>query len=235
MLKATVPFFLIAVLAAVAAPAWAEMVAQPVLVDDLKAVFGQVTSVDQTHARTRIAGTLQALSVDEGDLVTKGQVLAVVVDEKLQLQAVALDARLKSLKARRTLARTNLNRAGELRKKGAVSQARLDESQTDLDVLRQEMAALTAERNLIAQRAREGAVLAPTSGRILRVNEVAGSVVAPGEAVALIAANRYVLRLRLPERHARFIHVSDPVTVGARGSSAAAAANRAGRIRQIYP
>ncbi|MDP7548731.1 MAG: efflux RND transporter periplasmic adaptor subunit, partial [Alphaproteobacteria bacterium] len=200
-----------------------------------KAVFGQVTSVDQTHARTRIAGTLREMSMDEGDLVSKGQVLAMVVDEKLQLQAVALDARLKSLNVRRTLARTNLDRAGELRKKGAVSQARLDEAQTALDVLRQEVAALTAERNLITQRTREGAVLAPTSGRILRVGKIAGSVVAPGEAVALIAANRYVLRLRLPERHARFVHVSDPVKVGARGVTAAPAADRTGRIRQIYP
>ncbi|MBL6954693.1 MAG: efflux RND transporter periplasmic adaptor subunit [Alphaproteobacteria bacterium] len=235
MLKATVPFLLFAALATIAAPASAELVAQPVLVDDLKAVFGQVTSVDQTHARTRIAGTLRDLSIDEGDLVTKGQVLAVVVDEKLQLQAVALDARLQSLNARKTLARTNLVRAGELRKKGAVSQSRLDESQTDLDVLRQEMAALTAEQNLITQRAREGAVLAPTSGRILRVSKTAGSVVAPGEEVALIAANRYVLRLRLPERHAKFVHVSDPVRVGARGQNTAPETNRAGRIRQIYP
>jgi len=235
MLKATAPYLLSAALATIAGPTWADLVAQPVLVDDLKAVFGQVTSVDQTHARTRIAGTLRELSIDEGDLVEQGQVLAVVFDEKLQLHAVALAARLKSLDARRMLAQINLQRAGELRAKGAVSQARLDESQTNLDVLRQEMAALTAEQNLITQRAREGAVLAPTGGRVLRVTKTVGSVVIPGEDVALIAANRYILRLRLPERHAKFVHVGDPVMVGERGLNVKAAANRAGRIRQIYP
>ncbi len=235
MLKATTPYLLSAVLAGAAAPAGADVVAQPVLVDDLKAVFGQVASVDQTHARTRIAGTLRELSVDEGDLVTKGQVLAVVVDEKLQLQAVALDARLESLKARKSLARTNLDRTGELRKKGTVSQARFDESQTEVDVLLQEMAALRAERKLITQRTREGAVLAPTSGRILRIGKISGSVVVPGEDVALIAANRYILRLRLPERHAKYVHVNDPVKVGARGLAATPAGNRVGHIRQIYP
>ena len=235
MLKMTASYLLAATLAVAAAPAGAELVARPVLVDDLKAVFGQVTSVDQTQARTRIAGTLSDLSIDEGDLVQEGQVLAVVTDEKLQLQAVALAARLRSLGARKKLAVTNMKRAGDLRKKGAISQSRLDEAQTNLDVLHQEVAALTAEQNLIAQRTKEGAVLAPTAGRVLRINKIAGSVVAPGEAVALIAANRYVLRLRLPERHARFVHVSDPVTVGGRGQSTTPAANRAGRIRQIYP
>ncbi|MDA1098060.1 MAG: efflux RND transporter periplasmic adaptor subunit [Proteobacteria bacterium] len=235
MLKVTAPYLLSLAVAFGAAPAWADLVVQSVQVDDLKAVFGQVASVDQTHARTRIAGTLRNLSIDEGDLVTKGQVLAVVVDEKLHLQSVALAARLESLKARKTLAQTNLVRTGELHKKGAVSQTRLDESQTELDVLRQEMAALTAEQNLITQRGREGAVLAPTSGRILRVGKIAGSVVVSGEDVALIAANRFVLRLRLPERHAKYIHVNDPVKVGARGLTATPVGIRDGRIRQIYP
>lgn len=238
MLKATAPYFLAAALATAAGPAGAELIVQPVMVDDLKAVFGQVTSVDQTQARTRIAGTLRELSVDEGDLVKKGQVLAVVVDAKLRLHAAALAARLKSLDARKTLARTNLKRTADLRKKGTVPQARLDEARTELDVLRQEMAALAAEQKLITQQTREGAVLAPTDGRILRVTKIAGSVVAPGEAVALIAANSYVLRLRLPERHAKSIRVGDPVKVGARGAAAqptTAGAGRTGRIRQIYP
>ena len=234
-MKTTMLYFLAAIWVVFAAPAWAEIVVQPVMVDDLKAVFGQVTSTDQTQARTRIAGTLRNLSVDEGSLVEKGQVLAVVVDKKLRLQAVALAARLNSPNARKTLARTTLKRSEELRKKGAVSQARIDEVRTNLDVLRQEVAALTAEQNLISQRAREGAVLAPSAGRVLRVSKTEGSVVAPGEDIALIAANRYVLRLRLPERHAKFLAVDDPVQVGARGMTNAPDGKRTGRIRQIYP
>ncbi len=235
MIKAATPYILVVFFAAIAAPTWAEQVVQPVMVDDLKAVFGQVTSVDQTRARTRIAGTLQDLSVDEGDLVKKGQILALVVDRKLQFQAAAIAARLKSLNARRALAQTNLKRARDLRKKGALSQARMDEAQTDLDVLRQDAAALTAERELIKQRSKEGNVLAPAGGRVLRVAKTTGSVVAPGEDIALIATNNYVLRLRLPERHAKFVQLDDRVLVGARGLAIAPDTNRSGKIRQIYP
>ncbi len=234
-MKAALPYLLSAAIAAISLPTRAEIVVQPVMVDDLKAVFGQVASIDQTRARTRIAGTLRRLSVDEGDLVQKDQVLAVVVDEKLRLQAAALAARLKSINARRALARTSLKRAGDLRKKGAISQARMDEARTDLDVLQQEAAALMAEQELISQRGKEGAVLAPASGRVLRVTKTAGSVVVAGEDIALIAASSYVLRLRLPERHAKFVRIGNPVQVGARGLAAAPDAGRTGKIRQIYP
>ena len=46
------------------------------VVDDLKAVLATVESVHQVPARSRSEGTLEHLSVAEGDKVTSGQVLA---------------------------------------------------------------------------------------------------------------------------------------------------------------
>jgi hypothetical protein len=62
----------------------------------------------------------------------------------------------------------------------------------------------------------------------------------PGEALARVATERYVLRLRLPERHARFIKVGDAVRVGPRGldpdtSDAADADWRDGTVTKVYP
>ena len=44
----------------------------------------------------------------------------------------------------------------------------------------------------------------------------AGTVVLPGEPVAMIAEQNFVLRLRVPERHARFLKAGDPVRIDAR-------------------
>lgn len=204
-------------------------------VTDLKAVFGTVESVDQTVARSRITGTISALSVDEGSQVELGQRLAVVVDPKLPLQLAALDARIRSLQSQRDLAQIEYERIVRLRESGTASQARLDEAQTNLSVIIGDLAAQTAERAVIAEQLAEGAVLAPASGRVLRVDVVDGQVVMAGETVAVIAADRYVLRLRLPERHARFIQEGDPVQVGSRGLETAPASRTEGRIRQVYP
>lgn len=204
--------------------------------DDRKAVFGTVQSADVVAARARIGGTVSELSVDEGTAVEAGQAIAVIDDPKLGLHLTSLDARIRALDAQRDLAETELKRIQRLRASGASSQAQLDEAQTNMSVIAGNHAALTAERAVLAEQMAEGTVLAPAAGRVLRVNVTRGAVVMPGEPVAVIAADGYVLRIELPERHARFIQAGNAVLVGARGldqQSAAPLAN--GRIAQVYP
>ncbi|WP_051340697.1 efflux RND transporter periplasmic adaptor subunit [Azospirillum halopraeferens] len=208
-------------------------------VDDLKAVFATVESVRQATARARITGTVRALDVVEGDRVEGGRVLATVEDPKLTLQLTALDARLRSLDAQRRQAEVEMERARSLRASGTGSQARLDDAQTALDVLVAQVAAAQAERSVLEQQLAEGAVPAPSDGRVLAVKVVEGSVVMAGEPVAVIATDRYVLRLHLPERHARFIRAGDAVLVGARGlgggPDGGAEHLGAGTVHRVYP
>jgi len=212
------------------------LVIAPVTVDDLKPVFATVDSVRTVEARTRIAGTLDRLAIREGDTVQPGEVVALVADPKLGLQRAALDARLDALAAQRRQAQLELERTRQLRLTGAATQARLDEAETAVQVIEAQLAAVRAERAVIDQQAREGEVLAPQSGRVLAVHAVAGAVVMPGEPIATIATDRYVLRLRIPERHARFLRAGDPVQVGARGLSAKdGVALGEGRIVLVYP
>ena len=82
----------------------------------------------------------------------------------------------------------------------------------------------------------EGRVLAPAAGRVLRMPVTEGSVVMAGESIATIAANDYLLRLEVPERHARFIKAGDVVRLGERGLGAQEKKHLAeGRITQVYP
>ena len=223
-------------LSAIPAFAQAEFAVKVQDVPDRKAVFATVQSVDVVAARARIGGTVRGLSVDEGSAVSSGQTIATVEDPKLSLQMVAVDARIRALEAQRQLARVDYDRLSALRKSGTISQARLDEAQTNLNVVTGNHAALIAERAVVAESLAEGAVLAPGDGRVLRVPVTEGSVVLPGEAIAVIAAERYVLRIELPERHARFMRDGDEVLVGARGLAAGAETDlRTGRITQVYP
>jgi membrane fusion protein, multidrug efflux system len=204
-------------------------------ITDLKAVFAKVEPVDVALARTRIGGTITKLSVDEGSQVRKGQRLAVVADPKLSLGITAMDARIKSLEARLNLARADLKRSRKLRKSGSLSQARLDQAISNHEVVVSEIAAARAERAVLVQNQAEGVVLAPSAGRVLKVNVTAGTVVMPGEAIARIAAESYILRLHLPERHARFLRQGDTALVGGRGLAVTDSGVRKGHIRQVYP
>jgi hypothetical protein len=62
-----------------------------------------------------------------------------------------------------------------------------------------------------------------------------GSVVLAGESVATIAANEYLLRLEVPERHARFMQTGDTLKVGQRGLGPDQGGAVEGRIVQVYP
>ena len=202
-------------------------------VADRKAVFATVEAVDVVPARVRTGGTVAGLAVDEGQRVERGQVLAVVGDEKLALTVGAAAARIRALEVELAQAQTDLDRARNLFERGVIPKARLDEAQTRRDIVASQLKSARAERAVVGQQQREGEVLAPSAGVVLGVPVTDGSVAMPGETVAEIAAENYVLRLRLPERHARFMRAGDAVEVDPEGLPPGVA--RQGRIVQVYP
>ena len=224
--------------ACIAQPALsAEFTVEPVTVPVMKSVFGQVQSRDLVPARARIGGTIVEIAVEEGDQVETGAIIAKVVDDKLALGIDALDARMKAVSAQLENAKVNLGRAEQLFSRGTIAKSRLDELQTQVDVLTNDAGAIEAERAVIVQQMSEGEVAAPESGRVLAVPLTEGSVVLPGETIARIAGGGYFLRLLLPERHAAGIREGDDVLVGQRGLTAesGAAAELKGRLAKVYP
>lgn len=187
------------------------------LVEDRKAVIATVEPAHELVARARIPGTITSLTVKEGDEVSSGDRIALVLDQKLLLQMQSLESRIQAQQADRDQAQLDLGRTQELRRSGVASQAQFDQAKTRFDVAERTLQALRSDRQVIEQQAAEGAVLAPGPGRVLRVPAQPGMVVLAGETIATIAAQNYVLRLKLPERHARFIKPGDTILVGARG------------------
>lgn len=227
-------------LAGAAAPAiGAEFLVRPDEVPELKAVFAEVESRTVVPARARIGGTVREVKVSEGSQVKEGDEIALVVDDKLALSLNAANARILELKSQLANAATELDRAQQLLVRGVASQSRVDTAKTQYDVAANQVAAAEADRAVVVQRAREGAVLAPADGRVLTVPVTPGSVVLAGDEIARIASGQYYLRLSLPERHAADIKEGGTVRIGARGLSpekaGTLASARAGRIVKVYP
>lgn len=205
---------------------------------DMKAMFGQIESRDITPARTQIGGVIVNRFVDEGAEVKAGQVIAVVTDQKLALQAQALDGQLSALNSQLDNANVAFKRAQDLLPKGFVTKAAFDQAKTNVDVLSHQVDSMRSQRAVIAQQMKEGEVLAPRDGRVLTMSAIPGSVVMPGEAIARIAAGALFLRLSLPERHAELLQLGAPVTLVPREGEPAGAIEaepRKGKIVKIYP
>jgi RND family efflux transporter MFP subunit len=204
-------------------------------VDDLKAVFATVRSKDRIDARVRTPGTVVSLKVDEGALVEAGQILAVIADPKIALKIRALDAQILGLESRVATAEHEYDRAEQLRQRGVSPQARVDQLKMAYDIAANDLKSVRAERQVAEEQVSEGQVLAPAAGRVLKVPVTTGTVMMAGESVATIAANLYLLRLELPERHARFMKKGDAIKIGARGMSLEQQVIGEGRIVQVYP
>lgn len=223
-------------LAGLLSPAAAQQTVTRQQVDDRKAVIATVEPIRELVARARIGGTIVALSVREGDQVAAGDRIALVVDPKLALQIQALESRIQAQSAAREQAQIDLNRIEQLRTSGTVSQAQLDQARTRLSMAERTYLALRSDREVVEQQSTEGAVLAPASGRVLKVPVSVGSVVLPGETIATLATDNYILRLQLPERHARFMKAGDEILVGSRGLQQQDQETlRPGRVRLVYP
>ena len=224
---------LVVAASAAVAPAAAqdEYYVSPHTIEDQKSVYATVQAIDTTTARARIAGTIVDLAVDEGSAVKEGQVIARILDAKLALGLKAIDSRIQAMRSRAKLADVELERTRTLLRKGTVSQARLDKAETARKVLGRDLSAMQAERAVIAQRQVEGRVLAPAAGRVLRVNVTKGNAVQAGDTIATITANAFVLRLQLPERHARLIKRGETVRLDRARSGSVTK----GVVRQVYP
>ena len=202
-------------------------------VNDEKAVFATVESVSVVPARGRIGGTIVQLNVREGDPVTRGQVIAAIGDEKLALQMKSLDAQIDALRAQSTQAQTDFSRTEGLVERGTLPRVKLDEARTALNVAENGLRARTAERAVVQQQLNEGQVLAPDGGRVLKKQVAVGSVVLPGDVVALIAQQNFKLRLRVPERHARGLKAGDKIRID--GAEFGDHAPKTGTIELVYP
>ena len=204
-------------------------------IDDLKAVYATVRSTDEIFARVRTGGTVAALNIKKDSEVKTGDVIAIVTDQKLALRMKSLDAQIFGLQSRAETAKAELQRQEQLAQKGFATSAKLDEARAISEVAANALKSTVAERAVLTQQVQEGDVLAPAQGRVLAIPVTAGSVVMPGEPIAKIAANAFVLRLELPERHARFIQKGDPVIIDSRQLSGPDATLSRGSIVLVYP
>ncbi len=204
---------------------------EPRTIIEWKAIHGVIEARENVPARARIGGTIESLETTEGDRVKAGQRLAVVKDDKLEFRLRAIDAQLEALQARLDTAETELKRGQELIKRGVITTQRLDQLTTEVNVLKGQIRSVEAERRVVEQQVNEGAVLAPGDGIVLDVPVSKGSVINPGEPVAIIGSGGMFLRLSVPERHAPRLIEGDAIEIGSGDDGKA----QTGRLVKVYP
>lgn len=174
---------------------------------------------------------LAEVRVNVGDVVKKGQVLAVFSPETVNADVAQARASLAEAKATAADAAGNAARARTLAQTGALSQQQINQYQTTEQTAKARVEA--AEAVLAAQqvRGRNTRVLAPDDGVISARTATVGSVVAAGtELFRLIRQGRLEWRAEVTSAELGRIAVGTPAVV-----QSASGAQVQGTVRSIAP
>jgi RND family efflux transporter MFP subunit len=174
---------------------------------------------DQVKVLSEAEGRVERLLVEEGDLVSKGQVLAVLVQDeaKIALSKVELKA---------SNAKQALDRAQGTHNQGLISAEAFDKLKMEYEVARQEV----AEAEWVLAKT---VIRAPFSARVTERFITQGQHLRPGDELFTVADyDPLVARIYLPESDVLELEEGREVRIAL---AANAELNFTGRIRQIAP
>ena len=162
-------------------------------------IIGRAEANQSTDVGFDSSGVLAAVYVDEGEYVTKGQVLATLDKQRLQARQKELQASLVRTEAEARIAKLSLKRVRELVKKGLDSKQVLDEyieSYASADAALEEM---KARLNSLSVDLAKSKLIAPYDGQITDRIVDLGAAVNPGQALFTIQTiGSLEVRIALP-------------------------------------
>jgi RND family efflux transporter MFP subunit len=123
--------------------------------------------LEQAEVSSKTLGYLDAVLVDRGDRIKRGQLLAVVRPSDLPDQLAAARQQLAATQAQNALARANHQRAVQLAPGGVVSQQELQQAQAALESSGAAEQAARAQIAAVATRLGETRILSPFDGYVL--------------------------------------------------------------------
>ena len=148
---------------------------------------GEIHAHDETILSFRTGGRIVTRSVDIGDRVNAGQLLATLENTTSQNQLDGAQADYEGAKASAQVAALNVSRMQKIMPTGAIARTQLDTARADWLVARarlknSESALRNARESLGWTR-----LIAPQSGMITEVSASAGQVVTGGQSVLTLA------------------------------------------------
>ncbi len=158
----------------------------------------------QADAGAKTLGYLDAVLVDRGDKVRRGQTLAIVRPSDLPDQLSSARGALAQAQAAAALARANRERAERLAPGGVVSQQELQQSQTALATAEATLASAQSNVDALGTRLGELRIESPLDGVVSARRLDPGALVGPasGNGVVLTVQRVDVLRAFVPVNEA---------------------------------
>lgn len=194
---------------------------------------GTVQGMNKVQLSTKMLGRITSLSVEEGDRVRKGQVLARIKSEGVQAQKTQVLANLQEAEAGLVNAETNYQRMKTLHEAQSATRKEFDDASTHYEMMQARRAALQGKLHEVDDVLGYAVITAPIDGYVVQKMAEAGSIASPGMPL-LVVENTQSLEViaQVPETDIQRFAVGDTVDIeiGAVGD-----ATMRGTVTQINP
>ncbi|NQY89041.1 MAG: efflux RND transporter periplasmic adaptor subunit [Colwellia sp.] len=131
-----------------------------------RSYLGQITAKQHTNLSFEYSGRISDVLVDSGDVIKKGQLLALQDTQLLSYKTTELQAQKKQAQAQIILNKANLNRIKTLIHDGYSSQQRLDELNAENQILKAKINGLNAGIGTLEYQKEKSKLIAPFDGVI---------------------------------------------------------------------
>lgn len=171
----------------------------PVEVDAL----GMVSPIASVALKSRIETTIIEVQFEDGARVKEGDVLFVLDSRQIDAQIAQAEGTLARDRSQLAGAERDFKRYSELIGKGATTQVNVDNSQTQIDILRGTVRANESVLENLKVQKSYTVIRAPISGRISAANVKVGNFVRPADTAPLATINQIApiyVTLGVPQR-----------------------------------
>lgn len=164
--------------------------------------LGQVKPQQSVEIRSQVDGLLQEILVQEGQLVTAGQLVARIDDRAINTALSQAKAELDVVQAQLDSARRDLQRYQDLRQSQAISAQQKDQQQATVQQLQAELRRVQATIHAQQVQLSFTQITSPISGQVGIRNVDAGNYVRPSDAEGLFSVvqlNPISVEMALPQ------------------------------------
>lgn len=192
---------------------------------------GTLAAETEAMVRSEVSGPLVEVRVDEGERVTKGQLLARIGAGAIDQQQSSQSAAIASLRNNAALAEKELARQQSLFRSGIVAKATVDVARQQVDAARAQVAQAQAQSAATAEQSRDTTVEAPISGVVTKRWVSQGDVVQVGATLlTIIDPAAMQLEAAVPADSLQDIRVGTPIEFQVQGFEGKVFAGRIARV-----